>query len=144
MSDMDNVTRGLSEMMIADVLDKHGIVEEQKRPLSDEEKDRLRTLVEDLKTQVEQFVQHQPTVPVRVQSTLTPHLPKTVSTAREDNQEAVSSLTPMPRTTLRKKTRSALPKPLQNALWPSKRKHSKSGVQAKVQNGKKQVKNRKP
>jgi len=81
-SEIDNVTRGLSELMIADVLEKHGVRTEQKRTLTDEEKEHLRTLVEDLKTQVEQFVQHRPAAPVVVEHVQTG---KTEALTKSDN-----------------------------------------------------------
>ncbi|KEO83909.1 hypothetical protein [Tumebacillus flagellatus] len=50
-----NITKGLSDLLITDVFMKHGI-EQKKRNLTPEQKEQIRSLVEDLQNQVEQFL----------------------------------------------------------------------------------------
>ncbi|GMA63630.1 hypothetical protein NZD89_27570 [Alicyclobacillus fastidiosus] len=59
MSDMNEVTKGIGDLLISDVLSRHGIQRENRRPISEEQKQKIRELVEDLQAQVDQFMKQQ-------------------------------------------------------------------------------------
>ncbi|GEO26961.1 hypothetical protein AAC03nite_27460 [Alicyclobacillus acidoterrestris] len=59
MSDMNEVTKGIGELLISDVLSKHGIRRENTRQISDEQKQKIRELVKDLQAQVDEFMKQQ-------------------------------------------------------------------------------------
>ncbi|MBL0386531.1 hypothetical protein JJB07_07705 [Tumebacillus sp. ITR2] len=51
-----NVAKGLSDLLITDVFIKHG-VEQKKRNLTPDQKAQIKSLVQDLQNQVEQYLQ---------------------------------------------------------------------------------------
>ncbi|MFB5190946.1 hypothetical protein [Alicyclobacillus fastidiosus] len=59
MSDMNEVTKGIGDLLISDVLSRHGIQREHRRPISEEQKQKIRELVTDLQAQVDQFIKQQ-------------------------------------------------------------------------------------
>ncbi|SDW72359.1 hypothetical protein SAMN04489725_11243 [Alicyclobacillus hesperidum] len=59
MHDMDSVTKNLTDLLIEDVFRKHDISQAKRKPISPEERDKLRDLVHTLQAQVEDFLQSQ-------------------------------------------------------------------------------------
>lgn len=55
-SNQHDITKGLGELLITDVFLKHGITEQKTRTLSPEQRAHVRSLVQDLQAQVEQFI----------------------------------------------------------------------------------------
>ncbi|MFZ3587686.1 spore coat protein [Bacillus sp. DJP31] len=49
-------SKSIVDLMISDIFSRHGVNQEEKKSLSDEQKQLLKSLVEDLSSQVEQFV----------------------------------------------------------------------------------------
>ncbi|ASS74265.1 hypothetical protein CIG75_04205 [Tumebacillus algifaecis] len=56
-SQMGHITKGMSELLIADLFNKHGISDEQRRRLTAEQKQEIIDLVQDLQRQVDQYMQ---------------------------------------------------------------------------------------
>ncbi|GMA57460.1 hypothetical protein C7445_103211 [Alicyclobacillus sacchari] len=63
MNDMDDVTKNLTDLLIEDVFRKHNISKEKRKPISAEEREKLRDLINTLQAQVENFLQTQKPVP---------------------------------------------------------------------------------
>ena len=59
MSDIDKVSKILSDLIIADTFNKHGVTPDRTKGLSQEQKQQVKDLVEDLKKQVDQFLKVQ-------------------------------------------------------------------------------------
>lgn len=59
MSDIDKVSKSLSDLIIADTFNKHGVTTDRTRGLTAEQKQQVKDLVEDLKKQVDQFLKVQ-------------------------------------------------------------------------------------
>jgi hypothetical protein len=59
MSDIDNVSKSLSDLIITDTFLKHGVSPGQTRSLTPEQKQQLKDLVQDLKQQVDKFLKVQ-------------------------------------------------------------------------------------
>ncbi|MFD2169729.1 hypothetical protein [Tumebacillus lipolyticus] len=54
--EMGILSKGMSELLVSDVLLKHGITQDQRRKLTAEQKQEIMDLVKDLQRQVDQFV----------------------------------------------------------------------------------------
>lgn len=53
---INDITKGLGELLVSDIFNRHGITPQQTRPLSDEQKQNIKKLVEDLQRQVDEFL----------------------------------------------------------------------------------------
>jgi spore coat protein W len=107
MSDADKVTKSLSDLIITDTFLKHGITDDKRRNLTDDQKQQIRDLVEDLKQQVDQFVKNSTAVtataaqaPKQLPSRSEPAAPKADVTTPT---LLISGRKKRPRLTLRKK-----------------------------------------
>jgi predicted phosphoribosyltransferase len=55
-SQMGSISKGMSELLITDIFNKHRIAPEQLRKLTAEQKQEIMNIVQDLKRQVDQFM----------------------------------------------------------------------------------------
>ena len=51
------LSNSLVDLMISDIFNRHGINETEKKSLSDEQKNMIKNIVDDLSTQVDKFVE---------------------------------------------------------------------------------------
>lgn len=56
MSNIDDVTKNIGDMLITDVFVKHGVNSQQKKAISEEQRQKVKSLIEDLQKQVDEFL----------------------------------------------------------------------------------------
>lgn len=108
MSSSEDLSKTLGELLVLDIFAKHGFDKVEKRQLSDEQKQEIKRLVENLKTQTETFLKNQATQTTDSNT----HSPEALSVvevpslSNEDSAQAKSNVKPyVPGTKQRKRTK---------------------------------------
>ena len=58
MNESDQLANKLGELLLGDVLERNGFTPSSKRPLTPEQKQQIRTVLESLQVETERFLQH--------------------------------------------------------------------------------------